>query len=234
MIIHQNFDGGNIKVVKQEGNTVYLENELRDTVGDWFYWSFGVEGAQGQTLTFKFQHYRLGYYGPAVSYDLENWHWLGEKNDDESFTYTFGENESKVYFAHDMYYHPDRFARFAASKGIEIKELCKTKKGRSVPLVTFGDGEEIIRPSQLSEAGVYGKAVYLNKVTRTESGFEEQKVREITTETLPIDIKETVLGIHTYSSSSKYEIIDVKYEFFNIKKIYIRIKRYLKKFLKKG
>jgi len=98
----------------------------------------------------------------------------------------------------------------------------------------FCDGEEIIRPSQLSEAGVYGKAVYLNKVTRTESGFEEQKVREITTETLPIDIKETVLGIHTYSSSSKYEIIDVKYEVFNAKKIYIRIKRYLKKFLKKG
>ena len=30
MIIHQNFIGGNIKVVKQEENTVYLENELRD------------------------------------------------------------------------------------------------------------------------------------------------------------------------------------------------------------
>ena len=75
MIIHQNFIGGNIKVVKQEGNTVYLENELRDTVGDWFYWAFCIEGAQGQTLTFKFQRDRLGYYGPAVSYDLEKWHW---------------------------------------------------------------------------------------------------------------------------------------------------------------
>lgn len=145
MLIHQNFDGGNIKVVKQEENTVYLENELRDTIGDWFYWAFCVEDAQGQTLTFKFQPNRLGYFGPAVSYDLENWHWLGENPEDEnSFTYTFGENESKVYFAHDMYYHPDRFARFAASKGIEIKELCKSRKGRSVPFVTFGDGEEII------------------------------------------------------------------------------------------
>ena len=145
MIIHQNFIGGNIKVVKQEGNTVYLDNELRDTVGDWFYWAFCAEGAEGKTITFKHKPQRIGYFGPAVSYDLEKWHWLGENPEDEdSFTYTFGENENMVYFAHNMYYHPDRFARFAVSKGLEIKELCKTSKGRSVPFVTFGNGEDVI------------------------------------------------------------------------------------------
>ena len=46
MLIHQNFIGGNITVKEIDGNTVVLENELRDTTGDWFYWAFCVEGAE--------------------------------------------------------------------------------------------------------------------------------------------------------------------------------------------
>ena len=55
MLIHQNFIGGNITVKEIDGNTVVLENELRDTTGDWFYWAFCVEGAENKTITFKFQ-----------------------------------------------------------------------------------------------------------------------------------------------------------------------------------
>jgi len=54
MKIHGNFTGGNIRVLKVDGSHVYVQNELRDTIGDWFYWAFCVEGAQGQTLTFHF------------------------------------------------------------------------------------------------------------------------------------------------------------------------------------
>ena len=63
MEISKNFIGGNIKVIRRTGNEIYLENELRDTGQDWFYWAFCAEGAAGQTVTFRFQDNRLGYFG---------------------------------------------------------------------------------------------------------------------------------------------------------------------------
>ena len=139
MLIHQNFVGGNISVKEIDADTVTLQNELRDTTEDWFYWAFCVEGAENKTLNFKFQKNRLGYFGPAVSYDLENWHWLNDVNGD-SFTYKFGEHESKVYFAHSMLYHPKRFYDFAEKYNLPVEELCKGYKGSSVPCVQFGNG----------------------------------------------------------------------------------------------
>ena len=144
MQIHKNFVGGNVRVEKIDGNLVCLNNELRDTTEDWFYWAFCVENACGQTVTFKFPPVRLGYYGPAVSHDLKTWNWLGKGEQNDSFTYTFGENENKVYFAHSMLYHPQRFLDFAAQNGIEVSELCKSRKGRSVPYAVFGSGERVV------------------------------------------------------------------------------------------
>lgn len=141
--IHKDFTGGNIRVVAEKNNEIFLENELRDTQGDWFYWAFCVEGAQDRELTFHFQDTRLGYWGPAVSRDGENWTWLGEGGKN-SFTYRFTPDESKVFFAHHTLYPMDRFDRLAQKHGIEIKELCKSKKGRSVPYVEFGEGEQTV------------------------------------------------------------------------------------------
>ena len=141
--IHKNFIGGNILVKEISGDTVLLENELRDTEGDWFYWAFCVEGAQGRTLTFKMQPTRLGYWGPAVSYDLKNWCWL-DFCDGDSFTYSFKENESKVYFAHHMLYHPQRFYSLCDNLNLEVSELCISRKGRSVPCLYIGSGEKSI------------------------------------------------------------------------------------------
>ncbi|MCI8517405.1 MAG: hypothetical protein HFG75_11175 [Hungatella sp.] len=143
MRIHQNFTGGNIRVVRQEDHRIWLENELRDTVGDWFYWAFCVEGAMGQTLTFHFGEKRLGYFGPAVSHDLRNWEWVGGK-DGNSFTYTFSEDEQRVYFAHHMLYHPDRFEEFCDGRGLKILEFCRSEKDRKVPSVEFGEGKSWI------------------------------------------------------------------------------------------
>ncbi|MBE5783896.1 MAG: hypothetical protein E7329_11340 [Clostridiales bacterium] len=111
MIIHNKMPGGNIFVDKQEGSHVYLKNELRDTTEDWFYWAFCAEGAQGQEITFHFQPERLGYWGPAVSHDLVDWHWYDQLERD-SFTYRFGDDEEKVYFAHSMLYLPHQFEAF--------------------------------------------------------------------------------------------------------------------------
>lgn len=143
MIIHKNFAGGNIQVVGESGDDIYLKNELRDTGEDWFYWAFCVENAENKTLTFHFEDNRLGYFGPAVSKDFYNWFWLNSVNEN-SFTYTFGANENKVYFAHHMLYNTERFYNLAKSNNIEIRELCKTKKGRSVPYIEFGKGKKTV------------------------------------------------------------------------------------------
>ena len=142
--IHNEFIGGNVEVIKQIGQDFYMRNELRDTIHDWFYWAFCVEGAEGQTLTFHVGHKRIGYWGPAVSHDLKTWHWLDTGINDDVFTYQFGKDEHRVYFAHHMLYNPDRFPTLLEQHGLAVSELCKSQKGRPVPYVTVGEGERTI------------------------------------------------------------------------------------------
>lgn len=78
MLISKDFPGGNIWVISMEGDVVRLENEIRDTTEDWFYWAFHVTGCAGKTVTFDFSPKPwIGYWGPAVSHDLEAWTWGG-------------------------------------------------------------------------------------------------------------------------------------------------------------
>ena len=140
--IHSDFIGGNICVKSIHGDVITLENELRDST-EWFYWAFCVENAEGHELTFNMQKNRLGYFGPAVSHDLKEWHWLG-KSCGDSFSYCFGQDENKVYFAHNMLYHPDHFFDFLREYNLCATELCKSRKGRSVPCLKLGEGEKSI------------------------------------------------------------------------------------------
>lgn len=50
MTVHQNFVGGNIRVKEKTEDTYILGNELRDSVEDWFYWAFCIEGAENRLL----------------------------------------------------------------------------------------------------------------------------------------------------------------------------------------
>ena len=145
--ISNQIPGGNIRLLSIEGNTVYLQNELRDTKPDWFFWAFRVTGAQGRTLDFVFDHEtRVGFYGAAVSHDYKNWHWQYSDRGHEGarFSYTFGPEESCVYFAHDMLYRPERFFEFAQSHGLKLETLCTSRKGRSIPCFTLGNGQKHI------------------------------------------------------------------------------------------
>ena len=140
--IHANFIGGNIDVKSVGGDVITLENQLRDSP-EWFYWAFCVEGACGRELTFQMQKHRLGYWGPAVSHDLKSWHWL-ENAKKNSFSYRFGKSEKRVYFAHHLLYHPHRFSEFLEEYGLCATELCRSRKGRSVPCLKLGGGEKSI------------------------------------------------------------------------------------------
>ena len=139
--------GGNIIVQNIEENEdgsylVTVKNDLRTTTEDWMYWAFKVEGAQGKKVTFKFsQGNRVGPYGAAVSKDLETWDWTNTRSG-EGFTYTFGENDTTVYFAHSMLYHPERFYDLADELGLTVQTLCTSEKGRAVPYVKFGTGDK--------------------------------------------------------------------------------------------
>ncbi len=145
MRIHTDFAGGNIVVDRIEENTVIVERDIRDTEGDWFYWAFCVEDAAGKTLTFSFPSWaRVGRFGPAISHDLETWHWLDKPSAGNTFTYTFGAQENKVYFAHNMLYQPPRFLSFCAEKGLPVENFSLSESGESLPALRFGNGDKWI------------------------------------------------------------------------------------------
>ncbi|MGI6337500.1 MAG: hypothetical protein ACOXZM_10785 [Eubacteriales bacterium] len=143
MRIFTDFTGGNVHVLEQTGDVVRIEPELRDTMGVWFYWAFAVEGAAGRTLTFDMAPLKwVGPWGPAVSFDLVHWRWLGGGNHSR-FTYTFPSDEP-VYFAHDLLYHPDRFFRLAERLNLPVQTLCTSERGRKVPCVRLGEGSPAV------------------------------------------------------------------------------------------
>lgn len=145
MKISKEFEGGNIRVLSMEKDRAFVECELRDTEGDWFYWAFRVQGAAGKKVTFDFgEMSRVGDFGPAVSHDLIHWTWGGGGNEQlTAFTYDFAEDEDDVYFCHSLPYSTERFARFAEEEGLNAETLCVSEQGRNVPMTVFGGGGEV-------------------------------------------------------------------------------------------
>ena len=147
MEITKNFSGGNINVLAIDGDNIFIEREVREGTG-YFYWAFCVTGAAGRTLRFRFPgHTRVGRFGAAVSHDLKSWQWGGNKeiiDGGDSFTYTFSSDESCVFFAHDMVYSEAMLRDFADKNGIVIESFTKSNKDRSVPCFSIGDGERLV------------------------------------------------------------------------------------------
>ena len=145
MRIHSDFECGNIIFLKQEGNDIYLSNEMRGTIRDKaYYWAFCIEGAAGKTLNFHLDNEWAGPYGAAVSHDLINWHWSESALDGASFSYTFAPDEDRVYFAHDLLYTPSRLNAVMQELNITPFTVCKTLKGRDVPAFRMGNGSKNI------------------------------------------------------------------------------------------
>ena len=140
------FPGGNIVIKRIEGETIQLQPDLRDTPQHWFYWYFGVRGAEGRTLNFKFdvQGMIIGAKGPAISLDQgKTWKWMGaEAGTGNSFRYTFPDSVQEVRFSCAMPYVQSDLDRFLASfkenPNLRRETLCKTIQGREAEMIRVG------------------------------------------------------------------------------------------------
>lgn len=157
MFTSVSFPGGNgcirpapIKVAETHGAefAYYLSPDLRDTTQNWFYWAFCVVGAEGKTVYFDMTPDRwVGYYGPAVSKDLEHWQWAdlsgrGRMTDDmHGFIYSFAPEEKRVYFAHDMLYRPRRLKKLAEELSLVPEKFSITENGHELPCFRIGEGK---------------------------------------------------------------------------------------------
>ena len=145
LAIDKSLPAGNILVERIEGDTVYLQNELRDTAGWWFYWAFRATGAAGRTLTFRFTNGEpVCTRGPCVSADRgATWAYAADSFTTRSFTYTFPAGAGEVWFAMGMVYTQRDWEAFLAKHAsrvafIETGTLCRSRKGRAVEKARFG------------------------------------------------------------------------------------------------
>ena len=145
LMVDADFPGGNIIVDRVEGDTVFLRPDLRDTSTWWFYWHFRVRGAAGRTLKFQFEGRNpIGTQGPAVSTDSgHTWSWLGPRTvKNSSFMYTFDERKWEARFCFSIPYLESNLYEFlhghADNSHLAVRELCRTRKGRSVECLHVG------------------------------------------------------------------------------------------------
>lgn len=148
LVIDSDLPAGNIHVSAVTNDTVYLQNEMRDTSGWWFNWAFRVRGAAGRTLTFRFTNGSpVGTRGPAISYDRgASWAYAAPGTwTVSSFSHTFpGDPRSNdVWFAMAMVYTQRDWEAFLARHRerrdfIETGTLCASRKGRAAERVRFG------------------------------------------------------------------------------------------------
>ena len=103
LVIDKNLSAGNILLERMEDDTIYLQNEMRDTAGWWFYWAFRARGAAGRTLTFSFTNGDpVCTRGPCVSLDQgQTWYYAADSFSTRSFTH-LRRMRQEVWFAAGM------------------------------------------------------------------------------------------------------------------------------------
>jgi hypothetical protein len=137
--------GGNIIVDSIKGDTIRVHQDLRDTEGQWFYWSFRIRGAAGRTLDVQFTNGNvIGVRGPAVSTDRgRSWRWLGaETVQGARFRYSVRSRIDEVRFSVTIpYFESDLRAFLKHHRGnsaLESGVLADSKKGRAIEKLRLG------------------------------------------------------------------------------------------------
>ncbi len=149
LTIETSFPGGNVFIEDINGKEVLLTRDMRNTKGDWFYWSFKAIFDAPGVYRFSFtQPNSCTSCGPAASYDDgKTWEWLGfdcvsgERN---VFTcnYDGSRNRSVIFCVGMQYqqYHLDTFiARHKDCPHLTQSLLTKSRKNRDVTLLHIED-----------------------------------------------------------------------------------------------
>jgi len=148
-VLSADFPGGNVRVLGIEGDTVRLAPDLRETQRFWFFWRFRATFPTAGTWRFEFPDGNcVGTRGPAFRREGERaWRWLSGDTLHESdrvFEWTSAGPDT-VEFCQCIPYQGADFDAFAASFAgdprVTVSELCRSRAGRSVPLLRLREGE---------------------------------------------------------------------------------------------
>ena len=148
-VISADFPGGNVVVLGADGATVRLAPDLRETQRFWFFWRFRATFPTAGTWRFEFPDGNcVGTRGPAFRREGDRvWLWLSGDalhESDRVFEWTSAGPET-IEFCQCIPYQGADFDAFAASFAgdprVTVSELCRSRAGRSVPLLRLREGE---------------------------------------------------------------------------------------------
>ena len=148
-VISADFPGGNVVVLGADGATVRLAPDLRETQRFWFFWRFRATFPTAGTWRFEFPDGNcVGTRGPAFRREGDRvWLWLSGDalhESDRVFEWTSAGPDT-VEFCQCIPYQGADFDAFAASFAGDpratVSELCRSRAGRSVPLLRLREGE---------------------------------------------------------------------------------------------
>ena len=149
--INAAFDGGNIRVVSQEGDRIDLEI-ARDHLSDFYQWFyFRVAGADGRTLTLRIVNaggsaYPFGWpdYRTRASTDRIEWRMTPTTYEGGVLEWTWACTTELVWFAYFAPYtierHDALVAATAAQPGVTHRQLGSSIDGRAIDYFRIGDG----------------------------------------------------------------------------------------------
>ena len=145
------FDGGNIRVVAIDGDTVDLEI-ARDHQSDFYQWFyFRLAGARGRPLTLRIVNaggaaYPQGWpgYRARFSDDREDWCLADTSYADGVLTIRHAPEGDLIWFAYFAPYTVERhnalIARYAATPGVSHRVLGASIDGQPIDCLTIGGG----------------------------------------------------------------------------------------------
>lgn len=159
VVIDADIPGGNVFVEGIEGDTVFFRPDLRDTRGEWFYWSFRVRGVAGRSLRFlPTRPNLLTSLGPAISLDGGwTWQWTRSREEaDGSFRIGFPAGHDEARLAMGMPYTRRNLSAFLdrhpGHPRLHAGTLCRSRKGRDVPMLRVRDDGAAVRQRVLVTA----------------------------------------------------------------------------------
>jgi hypothetical protein len=132
-------------VATVSGDVIRLLPDQRDSTGKWCYWCVRVRGASGRSLRFILERPNmLAARGPAASRDGGwTWEWLGAPAEGaQEFSYRVPDGCHELRVSVGMPYAGAQLdawlKRHAGNAALSVESLCRTRKGRDVPLLRVG------------------------------------------------------------------------------------------------